>query len=151
MDNYLGRWDNFLINETPANWGEAEIDACRQDRESFSLEIDGYRLGIEALRRDTNLLQAFRLMNRAFAKLGLTSGGRLRAWRLFQIGFIVSQLPALAVRELDAAANDRFANSLRNLLNEVGVLWFPTGGGKTESYLGLIATAMIYDRLRGKT
>ena len=50
MDNYLGRWDNFLINETPANWGEAEIDACRQDRESFSLEIDGYRLGIEALR-----------------------------------------------------------------------------------------------------
>ena len=57
----------------------------------------------------------------------------------------------LAVRELDAAANDRFANSLRNLLNEVGVLWFPTGGGKTESYLGLIATAMIYDRLRGKT
>jgi hypothetical protein len=32
----------------------------------------------------------------------------------------------------------------------VSILWFPTGGGKTEAYLGLIATALIFDRLRGK-
>jgi hypothetical protein len=51
---------------------------------------------------------------------------------------------------LDPAATDDYATRLRSELDEVGVLWFPTGGGKTESYLGLIAAALIYDRLRGK-
>ncbi len=151
MDSYLGAWDKVLTEQLPAAWGQPELDACRRDRDEFRRETETYRLGIETLRRDTTLKEAFRLMNRAFTKLGESSGGRLRAWRLFQIGFIVSQLPALAVRELDASASDAYANTLREMLNEVGVLWFPTGGGKTESYLGLIAVALLYDRLRGKT
>jgi hypothetical protein len=151
MDDYLKRWDQFLKNERPSKWGAAEVAACQADRDAFAREIEGFRLGLEALNRDPILCEAFRLMNRAFVKIGRASGGRLNAWRLFQIGFIVSQLPALAVRELDPADETSFANKLRELLNQVGVLWFPTGGGKTESYLGLLATALIYDRLRGKT
>jgi hypothetical protein len=151
MDSYLEAWDKVLAEQLPAAWRQPEIEACRRDREEFRRETETYRLGIETLRRDTKLREAFRLMNRAFTKLGQSSGGRLRAWRLFQIGFIVSQLPALAVRELAASASDVYANTLREMLNEVAVLWFPTGGGKTESYLGLIAVALLYDRLRGKT
>lgn len=151
MEAYLGAWDKFLATEVPGSWGQQEIDACRRDRDDFSREIQGFRLGIETLKRDSKLREAFRLMNKAFANLTQSSGGKIRAWRLFQIGFIVSQLPSLAVRELDPSASDDYAKSLRNMLNEVGVLWFPTGGGKTESYLGLIAAALIYDRLRGKT
>jgi len=151
MDAYLRTWDEFLKQETPPTWSAQEIEACRRDRDEFRKEIEGFRLGIECLKRDAKLRESFRLMNTAFANLGQSSGGKLRAWRLFQIGFIVSQLPSLAVRELDALASDDYANTLRTMLNEVGVLWFPTGGGKTESYLGLIAIALIYDRLRGKT
>lgn len=150
MDEYLQLWDRFLAMEAPRRFGEAEIEACKSDREQFRREIERYRLGIEALRRDPRLLEAFRLMNRTFGRLAARSGGRVRAWRLFQIGFIVSQLPALAVRELGADESGEYAGALRDAFGDVGVLWFPTGGGKTEAYLGLIATALLYDRLRGK-
>jgi hypothetical protein len=150
MEAYLKLWDQFLLDGKPATWGHAEIDACAKDRAEFAKEIEGFKLGVETLKRDAKLAEAFRLMNQAFVKISQASGGKLKAWRLFQIGFIVSQLPCLAVRELNPTTNDDYASTLRKLLDEVGVLWFPTGGGKTESYLGLIATALVYDRLRGK-
>lgn len=149
MDEYLRRWDDFLLSP-PARFTPPELDACRADRARFSEEIARYRLGVASLRRDARLAEAFRLMNATFAELGRKSGGRISAWRLFQIGFIVSQLPALAVRETDMVAPDPHALALRETMNDVGVLWFPTGGGKTEAYLGLIGTALLYDRLRGK-
>ena len=33
---------------------------------------------------------------------------------------------------------------------DVEVLWFPTGGGKTEAFLGLLITALFFDRLRDR-
>ncbi len=151
MDAYLQQWDTFLINEAPMKFKLEEIVACKNDRNEFSSEIERYRLGIDVLRRDKKLAEAFQLMNRAFSSLSKASGGRVRAWRLFQIGFIISQMPSLAVRELPSSLNDEYALTLRAGLDDVGILWFPTGGGKTEAYLGLIAAALLYDRLRGKT
>jgi hypothetical protein len=78
-------------------------------------------------------------MNQTFAK-----ASRHLSWRLFQIVYIVTQLPAIAAREYDLPEG-------RDDWNYVDVLWFPTGGGKTEAYLGLIVCAAFFDRLRGKT
>src|SRR3712207_7051688 len=49
-----------------------------------------------------------------------------RSWRPFQMGFILQCLASLA----DPRHDDRALADL---------LWFPTGGGKTEAYLGLTA------------
>lgn len=150
MSTYLQTWDAFLSQDAPSKLSVDGVKACGVDRDEFRAEIEQFKLGIETLRRDSHLRKAFRFMNRVFGRVASKSGGRIRAWRLFQIGFMVSQLPALAVRELPPDLTDSYATALRSKLDEVAVLWFPTGGGKTEAYLGLIAVALLYDRLRGK-
>ncbi len=66
-----------------------------------------------------------------------------RSWRPFQLGFILLNLPAM----VDPAHPDR---SDREGTDSVAdLLWFPTGGGKTEAYLGLTAFTLAIRRLQG--
>ena len=109
-------------------------------RSAFEGEIQRFELGCDLLRRDPDLDRAFTLANRTFQAAKDPGAG----WRLFQLVFIVTELGALAGRENPSDPH------LREELDSVDVLWFPTGGGKTEAYLGLIAVALFYDRFRGK-
>jgi Helicase conserved C-terminal domain len=121
--------------------GQRHHDDARKDLKQFSDELRRFRLGRRAMRDDPRLEQAFKLANEVFARVNARAS--FDTWRLFQIVYIVSHLPALAAREHADA-------ELRAELDHADVLWFPAGGGKTEAYLGLIITALFYDRLRGK-
>jgi hypothetical protein len=59
-------------------------------------------------------------------------------WRAFQLAFILLNLDGI-FKPADDANWDK-----RN--NWVDLVWFPTGGGKTEAYLGLIALTIINRR-----
>jgi DNA-binding Lrp family transcriptional regulator len=65
-----------------------------------------------------------------------------RSWRPFQLAFILLNLPAM----LDPTHPDRSAPN--PLDSPVDLLWFPTGGGKTEAYLGLTAFTLAIRRLQ---
>ena len=65
--------------------------------------------------------------------------GQPAAWRPFQLAFILLNLDGIIQRKDDTAWKAR--NDL------VDLVWFPTGGGKTESYLGIIALAILYRRM----
>ena len=96
--------------------------------------------GIRVLAQDPDALDAFRVANRAvaaalsrrLAREGVTEPPR---WRAFQLAFLLLNLSGLA----DPANPER---------EFVDLLFFPTGGGKTEAYLGLAAFAMVLRRLR---
>ncbi|AHY52455.1 DEAD/DEAH box helicase family protein [Bradyrhizobium japonicum] len=92
-------------------------------------------------------LTAWRFMNQTFREFWRAKNAEVQSWRLFQIAFILSQLPAVVSR-LDCWKDDptRMAEEDR----EATLLYFSTGGGKSESFFGLLVFCLAFDRLRGK-
>ena len=107
--------------------------AAEEAASDFEKEATRLELGLECLRDRTELRRAFCLMNEAIAYSSERKG--FSSWRPFQVGFLLANLSALI---------DPDESSI------VDIVWFETGGGKTETYLGLLVTAAFYDRLRGK-
>jgi hypothetical protein len=121
---------------------EDHLKACRD-------AVRRMRAGVGLLRDRDPAWSAFVLMNQAMLEQRaradwLAADRPTRApepsddqrWRPFQLGFILLCLDGIARRESD----DRRLTDL---------LWFPTGGGKTEAYLGLIAFTTFLRRLTG--
>ena len=65
-----------------------------------------------------------------------------RSWRPFQLAFVLLNLPALA--------DPRHPERSGGKAGLVDLLFFPTGGGKTEAYLGLTAFTIAIRRLQGR-
>lgn len=121
--------------------------------------LDRLRAGLNVLIADPNALEAFRFANRSMARQRVrgiyalkrrrgeeptfdsVDVRRNRSWRPFQLAFLLLSIPSLA----DPKHPDRTspAEAFADLL------WFPTGGGKTEAYLGVAAFAMGIRRLQG--
>ena len=111
--------------------------------------LERMRAGLECL-KELPAFEAFRFANRAMALQRRTTRRVLArrrnedvqtdaqipaSWRPFQIGFMLQALTSL----VHPSHPDRDVADL---------LWYPTGGGKTEAYLGLTAFTFALRRLQ---
>ncbi|MGE3752773.1 MAG: DISARM system helicase DrmA [Planctomycetota bacterium] len=98
--------------------------------------------GIQVLEVNDEARTAFRLANAAMATSarrgnpGRYAEGQRPTWRLFQLGFLLLNIPGL----VHPGHKDR---------DRVELIFFPTGGGKSEAYLGVIAFTLLLRRMRG--
>jgi len=144
--------DDLGPHTTP---GTDNLDACRAAAARM-------RLGVDAL-TNPDVAEAFRFANLAMwqqrvhtlAGEARRKAGDLsladalarvdepsnRSWRPFQLAFVLLNLPALA----DPCHAERTGDE-----GLVDLLFFPTGGGKTEAYLGLTAFTLAIRRLQGE-
>ncbi|NOJ77401.1 DISARM system helicase DrmA [Myxococcus xanthus] len=94
--------------------------------------------GIQLLKREPLAFDAFRWMNSVMAQAERkVRQEEAPKWRLFQLAFILLNLPSV----------EHEGHADREL---VELIFFPTGGGKTQAYLGLIAFTLLLRRLRGQ-
>ena len=127
-------WDIAQLEAMSGHvWTASMRSEAAEAARAWTSELARFELGLEELKRNHQLREAFRLANGA---LKHSARGRYDRWRSFQIGFLVSALPSIA------NPDDT---------DVVDTIWFATGGGKTETYLGLIVTAVLYDRMHGKS
>jgi hypothetical protein len=157
-----GSWldgEEARANQLPDHLRDEGLDAVNEARK-VQLQLAA---GIEHLLGDADALRCFRFMNEVMAgqrvqsqvarrrasrptesldeaQAAVLAGDRPHSWRTFQLAFIVMQLPLLT----DPAAEKRSGD-----LAKAQLLFFPTGGGKTEAYLGLAAYAFAIRRLQG--
>lgn len=98
-----------------------------QNEKHFSEKKDGF----EAFERTENPQFEYQ----EYATKNYPNPSRIPSWRPFQLAFILQCLPSF----IDENSDDR---------DLVDLLYFPTGGGKTEAYLALSAFLIFWRRLK---
>ena len=103
--------------------------------------IERMERGLLIIRNSGKAKKAFILANKSIWKsqnCPAVKRDKEFKWRPFQICFILLNLSGLFSKENDSVKEDR---------DIIDLAWFPTGGGKTEAYLGLIACIGFYRHL----
>ncbi len=141
-------WEkDFLKGKNPTS-GEALTEMgkaqFRKEIDGFNTEIKRFKTGVNLIAKYNMIREAFCYMNQAFRN----SAKGYSTWRLFQIVFIVSLLLDIVIYEPDLMLDEDLIQKAKT--DEVDILYFPTGGGKTEAFLGIMVFNLFFDRIRGK-
>ncbi len=148
LEVLVGAFEKWLEKEKEKIDHLGEDSLKKQARENIdnaqNIAVSRMKSGIDLIRNNPKVYEAFRLANKAMQiqnawKKGFPDGipktkESILRWRPFQLSFALMALHSLA----DERSDDR---------NIMDLIWFPTGGGKTEAYLLLTAFTLFYRRI----
>jgi hypothetical protein len=128
-------WSNERLARLASDdlWSSTMLAQAEASALEFEAEHQRLLQGLSLLESDGLLRRAFQHMNQAML---IASRGRYDSWRPFQAGFLLANLRSVIDKSDEPETID--------------IVWFATGGGKTETYLGLLLVAALFDRLSGK-
>ncbi|MYG26799.1 MAG: helicase, partial [Boseongicola sp. SB0677_bin_26] len=123
---------------------ERGVELLITSREAATKPAANGRTDRETLERRAAPWRAWTMTNLAFSSRDRHDARS--GWRLFQMAFILAHIPVFASRISD------WRDYHDPVLDEdtASLLYFPTGGGKSEAFYGTLLFAMFLDRLRGK-
>lgn len=162
---FIGLYENWIenINKSIPNLQKKFRETASKNVDNCKLSFERMKSGIATLEQNSNAWSAFELANRAMFmqrihinmpkhlsktnvydgdeelidwlnRLNYNSEPDNHYWRPFQLAFLLMSINSI----VDDKSIDR---------ELVDLIWFPTGGGKTEAYLGLSAFTIFYRKL----
>ncbi len=151
--------DRGALGPLGASERQAEEQKLADDVAAWEAERDAIGRGLDLLLESANHwsgpgpqadtrgipFEAWSAMNAAMVRVG---AGKYDAWRLFQAAFILAMIPTFASRV--PAFHRYYQGEAAQQANAVTLLYFATGGGKSEAFMGLLLFVVLLDRLRGK-
>lgn len=158
-------YDRWIAEQSAINPAEYEVDEVKkhQEMEEYKNALNAFRKECSLVRRGIDLLaasqtafkvdpgspeafpfKAWVLLNKTMYEAGVKKG--FKGWRLFQEAFILAHIPTIASRieEYSSWHDPELDEETATLL------YFSTGGGKSEAFYGLLIFNLFFDRLRGK-
>lgn len=142
LEDFIHNYEQWIKSQEEKSNIESDLEIAKNIIKNLEIAKQRMRQGIKLLKENNNASAAFMAMNKAMLMQWQQSDknkGNIKEkssyrWRPFQLAFILMTLKS-SIYE-----NDEYRDTL-------DLIWFPTGGGKTEAYLGLMAFLFIYRRL----
>lgn len=177
LSNEYECWINQIEKEANDSPELADYrEAARLNIQKCKITLERIRRGTDFIFNtgaDSNILKCFMWMNKAMLWQQQRSKVKQRKWKRnsnsFDLAGIDStslqKFPSLKEFHSQSSFNGRWRPfqlafilmNIESVVNPssvereiVDLIWFPTGGGKTEAYLGLTAFTIFYRRIKGK-
>ncbi len=143
LENFVHHYEQWIKLQEEKSSNESDLEIAKNIIKNLDAAKQRMQQGVKLLKENNNAKTAFMAMNKAMLmqwQQGDKNKGSVKEkssyrWRPFQLAFILMTLKS----SIDE--NDEYRDTL-------DLIWFPTGGGKTEAYLGLMAFLFIYRRLK---